>query len=578
MRPQAPARQIRIRKLAKHTQQPVLREDQFESTEYCSLQNQYVVETGVEKSEEKEYHLQAALAATSGASDKDAEKEIPAPPAQESSNIDYDGLYSLTFEKPATYIRFSQTVEDCTGSQYNMTTEDDIFLTAYNQDKSVKCSEDDFEKIMEIFEESSEIQAPHGFVDGFVVSFENMNVSLQQQVDGRISIFAKDVYEHWKIRKHENGNYPLQPTLKFERNQEKDDGDPYVCFRRRDARQTRKTRARDLQSTDKLRKLRKELEDGRNLIEMAYRRELLKRDLLDVESGVFEKRLKVKEAKVQLGVKGDDQDLVNERVCFNFPLNKSMANAHKPMRRRDQSALRNPSGPTQLRLGRSEGRPVEADLIQLSDEQEKKVNRLRAEIEEKAKLHRSWNQSHVDLTREPLSPLPGQGSEAGFRTVTAQYQLMTPPSSVILEPFDRGSPSREDEDKNESFNFNVSSPLGADEEHWHPAYRRRIGRGGRLWIDRRGISSPVITTNPVILDRWKYDREDDDEQLIYDMDPYSTSSMKFRATIPFPTYLFSQRARLEDRKSTHGKSAGVNQAQNRTNTESLPKITQPQAK
>jgi enhancer of polycomb-like protein len=39
--------------LAKTTFQQVLREDQIESAEYNSLQNQYNVETGVEKSEEK---------------------------------------------------------------------------------------------------------------------------------------------------------------------------------------------------------------------------------------------------------------------------------------------------------------------------------------------------------------------------------------------------------------------------------------------------------------------------------------------------------------------------------------------
>jgi enhancer of polycomb-like protein len=49
----APARVVRQRKLAKTTFQQVLREDQIESAEYSSLQNQYNVETGVEKSEEK---------------------------------------------------------------------------------------------------------------------------------------------------------------------------------------------------------------------------------------------------------------------------------------------------------------------------------------------------------------------------------------------------------------------------------------------------------------------------------------------------------------------------------------------
>jgi len=56
MRSQPPARQVRIRKLAKTFPQQVLREDQIESAEYHGLQDQYrglQGETGVEKSEEK---------------------------------------------------------------------------------------------------------------------------------------------------------------------------------------------------------------------------------------------------------------------------------------------------------------------------------------------------------------------------------------------------------------------------------------------------------------------------------------------------------------------------------------------
>jgi hypothetical protein len=45
-------RVVRQRKLNKSTPQQVLREAQIESAEYDSLQNQYHVETGVERSEE----------------------------------------------------------------------------------------------------------------------------------------------------------------------------------------------------------------------------------------------------------------------------------------------------------------------------------------------------------------------------------------------------------------------------------------------------------------------------------------------------------------------------------------------
>jgi enhancer of polycomb-like protein len=508
------------------------------------------------------------LAASTGGKDG----EIPAPPAEESPEIDYNSLYSLPFDKPATYIRFSQTVEECTGCQYDMTSDDDAFLKAYNQKKpaNAKCSEDDFERIMETFEETAELQAPFAAVDNTVIPFETMKISLKEQVDEKLHGCAKDIYEFWKARRQGSGNNPLQPSLKFETHQDNDDGDPYVCFRRREVRQTRKTRARDVQSTDKLRKLRKELEEGRQLVSLAYNREVTKRDLLYVDRSIFEQRAKVKDVKVKLGIKTDDEDLINQKV-WNFPFRfLCMTDAKQPQKRKisDFPHLNRPSV-TQLRLpGRSDGRPVDADLILLSDVLAQKENRLRAEIEEKAQQHRKWNLGHVDLTREPLSPVHGQGQDTGFRPATAQYQyLMTPPSSVTSESFDQPSPTRE---KADPFSVRYSSPPEDDLPIGQPAYRRRIGRGGRLWIDRRGMPSAGRGVDTVGSDRWKYDQDDDDEQPVYEMDPYDTKALRFRASIPFPPHLLPQRMRQEERSAVMARNAAQPQPQPQSQPQPQP--------
>ncbi|KAH8821691.1 putative enhancer of polycomb-like protein 1 [Xylogone sp. PMI_703] len=531
MRPQTGAR-FRQRKLSPKTPLQVLREDQIESVEFEALQSQYKIETGVEKSEENEYHLQAALK-SSLANEKDVVEEIPAPPAQEGAEIDYDSLYPLVFDKPATYIRFSQTVEECTGCQYDMTTQDEAFLKTYNSKRppGAKCSEDDFEKIMETYEETAQLQAPFAAVDNTVIPFETMKVAIKQLVEDRVMSFAKDIYDYWNTRRQESGNRPLQPTLRFETHQEKDDLDPYVCFRRREVRQTRKTRARDVQSTDKLKRLRKELEEGRQLVAMAYQREITKRDLLAVDRSIFEQRAKVKEAKVRLGIKTDDEDLINQKA---------------PKRKiADFTQLQRQPG-TQLRLpARPDGRPLDADLVLLSDVLAQKENMLQREIEEKAQQHRKWNQNHVDLTREPLSPVNGEGSQMAFRPARTQYQyLMTPPSSVRSDSGgDDNSPTHE---VPQPSRFRYDSPP-EEERHGQPAYRKRIGRGGRLWIDRRGMSSGNRTMDQNLSGRWKYDQDDDDEQPVYEMDPYDTKALRFRATIPFPAHLLPQRALREDR-------------------------------
>jgi enhancer of polycomb-like protein len=430
-----------------------------------------------------------------------------------------------------------------------MSTEDDEFLTTYNQKRAAtsKCSEDVFERIMEILEVTAARETPHSSIDGFVLPFETMIPSLKQSLNEKSQVFARDIYAHWRSRREAAGNHSIQPALKAESepaNPEKDDADPYVCFRFRDMRQARKTRARDLQSSEKLKRLRKELEEGRQLISLAHQRELLKREYLKIERNIFEQRATVKEAKVRLGIKTDDEDLINQRVRGLSYIVTLHTYEQQPQKRKlaDFAGLQRP--PSSLRLsGRHDGRPLD-DLVQLSDLIAQKENTLRIEIEDKARQHRQWNSGHVDLTREPLSPAHGQGSET-FRPATAQYQyLMTPPSSVTSETFDQPSPTQE---KPEHFTFRYSSPPEEDESRGQPAYRRRIGRCGRLWIDRRGMSAAPKETEPSSSDRWKYDQDDDDEQPVYEMDPYDVKALRFRATIPFPNHLLPQRTRSDDR-------------------------------
>ena len=197
-----------------------------------------------------------------------------------------------------------------------MTEEDVVFLKSYNQKQpaSSKLSEDDFEKIMEVYEETAFIKTPFASIDQTVASYDEMLQGLQELNSANTMNHAKEIYEYWKSRRQALGNKPLHPTLKFETHAESDDMDPYVCFRRREVRQTRKTRARDVQSADKLKRLRKELDDGRQLVLAAHNRELLKYEMLKMDRQIFELRASLKEQKVRLNIKTDDEDLINQKV------------------------------------------------------------------------------------------------------------------------------------------------------------------------------------------------------------------------------------------------------------------------
>jgi hypothetical protein len=79
----------------------------------------------------------------------------------------------------SSYIGFSQTVEECTRFQYNMTTDDDVFLKRYNQDKlpTAQCSEDDFEMIMETLESSPDLQTPTVTIQNVVLEFVIVSIT-----------------------------------------------------------------------------------------------------------------------------------------------------------------------------------------------------------------------------------------------------------------------------------------------------------------------------------------------------------------------------------------------------------------
>lgn len=289
------------------------------------------VATGVEETEETEHHLQAVISASAAASlgGKVAQIYIPTPEAK-SSSIKYDDLYPKCFASPTTYIRFSSTVEDCIGSPYCMDEEDEAFLKSLNDERATsvkpktastadgtsahasRCSEEVFEILMSFFEEIAQMRQPFAAVDSPpVLSLEELQSSYDETVTPEAREWTAKIYPHWRKRRLAGSNtVPLLPSLKGETGQESDETDAYVCFRRREVRTARKTRGRDAQVVEKLRKLRRELEEARQLVHMINQREKLYVDRIEIERKVFEQRSELKRIKIDQNIKGDDMDLL----------------------------------------------------------------------------------------------------------------------------------------------------------------------------------------------------------------------------------------------------------------------------
>lgn len=490
----------------------------------------------------QEYHLQQALASALSKGGSDAKNNVPAPPADESTEIKYDELYAVHLEEPSTFIRFSQTVEECTGCQYNMTAEDDGWLTEYNSKKTghQRCSEDDFEKIMEVYESTAEHHAPYAAVDNTpVVTFEVMEPTLKDEFGEKIRSYALDIYEWWKLSRENSGNTPLQPSLKFEMHQDSDDGDPYVCFRRRDVRQTRKTRARDVQSTEKLKRLRKELDAGRRLVELSLERERAKRDTIKIDKQVFEQRAAVKKIRQDKQIKADDMDLINQKVCFcSRPTFRKCTDISKPQKRKPLEVMgQMQRGPgTQLQLPRRpDGRPLDAELKTLADEKNKRDMEFKLEINRVEQQYKKLNKNYIDLTTAPLLPARDEATSSSFRLAATNY-LLTPPQSRSDESnssADRAGLFSEDYVDTQMMKYPLSPEAESPSRRAY-SYRRRMGRGGRLWIDRRDFSRTQRIADDSAgdwaADRFKYDQDDDEMDVVYPTDPHSIEAIKFRVT------------------------------------------------
>ena len=229
---------------------------------------------------------------------------IPTPDA--SYLIDYyDTFYNRHFKRPRTYIRFSLQVEDCSGPAYCMDDRDVEWLASYNNNNNnnnsssgnIKLSELEFETLISEFERITDVRQKTADSQQYVVELDDLEASLLTSLQSdSIKAACFPVHKYWKQRRMERNGRSLIQKLKFDE-AVKGEVDPYICFRRRDVRPIRKTRKTDVQSLQKLRQLRAELETARAMLETVARRERMKQEQILLEQAIFEQKLLIRNAK-----------------------------------------------------------------------------------------------------------------------------------------------------------------------------------------------------------------------------------------------------------------------------------------
>ncbi|CAO3692484.1 unnamed protein product [Rhizopus stolonifer] len=443
---------FRVKKLSPKHPLPIYKEHELpDLADATNIQRAVPqIETGVEKEEEEEHDLQAAISAAQAAvtTGVSIEKYIPTPDASRSiSNDKYSTLYKRSFKEPSTLIKFSSTVEDCIGCPYVMDEEDDGFLQSYNKQSGESLSEDAFENIMNECEMLTNQNWPHLYLDPDQTPDLNTfkeHVPEHSKLSQCTSLPA--VYEHWRNRRLKRKGKSIIAQLKLEETI-KNELDPYICFRRRETKPVRKTRRTDQQSLERLRKLRSEMEMARNLLEMVLRREKIRKEGLMLEHTVFDKKMVLQDFQRVLGIK-EDEDLI-----------------HMTKKKR------------KISVGGSSGATIKIPLHKLR--RDIRIEKTPAQLAIEAELLRKKeaDMPYEDMTESPYQPFP----------LATQRQFFQPLSNSRMH------------------------------------YRKRVGRGGRIFLDRSSRFRPTSVSGKTkpgmehdrIFNRYQFDSDhsdnDDDE-------------------------------------------------------------------
>ncbi|KAF5385750.1 hypothetical protein D9615_002489 [Tricholomella constricta] len=198
---------------------------------------------------------------------------------------------------------------------------------------ALSISEDEFELVMGVFEKVTHEKTEylhHSLETGMTFpafsdyqdtfssplppsTFTSYSVPAWTPPPGHLLRIARTIYPYWKERRIERGGHTIIPTLNGDETDTLNES--YVCFRRREIKTVRKTRASQATSSDKLIRLQSELAYPLELAKHIFQREHLKRDAVQHARIVGNRRLGLAEFKRKYPYWGDkaDEDLLVDK-------------------------------------------------------------------------------------------------------------------------------------------------------------------------------------------------------------------------------------------------------------------------
>ncbi|PPR07151.1 hypothetical protein CVT24_010699 [Panaeolus cyanescens] len=447
---------------------------------------------------------------------KGAEKVVEAPaayiPIPENNGVvdNYDELYQANrWTDPVSYVCSSTTADEYitnginNGFTYYMDERDQAWLEKNNEEArgegtsaqgavsgtptrlarsskskgkepdhspSVIISEDEFELVMGIFEYVTHEKTEylhHSLETGMefppftnyqsvfasplpASMFSNFVVPSWIPLSTTLVKIAKAVYPYWRERRIERKGHRIIPALNGDESDTLNES--YVCFRRRESKVVRKTRASQASSSDKLARLQLELAVPLDIAKAVLERERLKKDAFKLSQEVWEKRRAFADLKRKFPALGDrmDDELLVDR---ERPLKKPEIQRPLPLKIKPNEVVI----PPRVEIG-----------IRPKDRLAKINEIVEARLARQKDLDQGWEDGIDNSFQSP----PTSYASRLFKYI--------PPSGSPAWPSSPTSSTsgseRSDDDCDE---------LPSVRRAPRRAIRLRYGRGGRLHVDRR---------------------------------------------------------------------------------------------
>lgn len=299
---------------------------------------------------------------------------------------------------------------------------------------------------------------------------------------------AKIIYPWWKERREEQDGKQIIPGLNFD---ESNENDPYVCFRRREVKMVRKTRKTDALHLEKLIRLRHELAQSVTLVALVAQREKTKRASVAQDKICWDYARDFMSVKRQWNLSGsnngqeDDELLSGEKREDTLHGVAGAASMMRKKRKVDEGQITNGV----VKLPNRKQKPVVEESSSQATTTTTTTN-TPATSNIGAAILRRVDDVQNYIERECQRK---QENDVGWEegTDTALQPMPVAPQLRAFRPIHVDSSSAA---------WSLSSPSSRVSRAGRPAsYRRRMARGGRIFLDRK---LPTPSPVPASLSDW----------------------------------------------------------------------------